>query len=200
MAYFPFFIDIKKKKCLVVGGGNIAYQKVKVLLDFDADVTVISKECNQRIQDLCPWIQKEIELTDVLSFFLVVCATNDKELNHRISMYCKEKNILVNAVDQKEDCTFIFPSYIKNQEVIAAFSSSGNSPVITQYLKEKNTQWVQEPLGTINAYLKDIRPKINQEFEYNIRKRIYKDILQACIEKEDILSDTELRQVLEKYR
>ncbi len=67
----------------------------------------------------------------------VIAATDDQKTNHEIS-HMQRKKIPVNAVDQKEDCGFIFPSYVKEGEVVAAFSSGGQSPLITQYLKGKN--------------------------------------------------------------
>lgn len=201
MAYFPMFIDIYDKKCLIIGGGKIALQKVKVLLDFDANITIIAKEC---LEELYAYpvkiINRALEKEDVLSYFLVICATDDKVLNHEISMYCKEHNILVNVVDQKEDCTFIFPSYIKEKEVVAAFSSSGNSPVLTQYLREKNREWITPVLGEINDYFKSIREMTKQEFAYNVRRNVNKEILEKCLEKEDILTQEELDILLEKYR
>ena len=68
---------------------------------------------------------------------MVIDATDDNALNHEIAEYCKAKDSMVNAVDQKADCSFIFPSYIKEKNLVAAFSSGGNSPVLTQYLKGK---------------------------------------------------------------
>ena len=138
MAYFPMFVQLKNKKCLVIGGGRIALRKIEVLKDFEADVTVIAPEMIPQIRqiDKIRRIFRTFMEEDFKEAELVVAATNDPKVNSEISKICMQRKIPVNAVDQKEDCSFIFPSYVKEGEVVAAFSSGGQSPMITQYLKE----------------------------------------------------------------
>ena len=140
MAYFPMFVDMTERECLIVGGGNVAYRKVMVMLDFGAKVTVVAE-------------------------------------------YCKAKGIMVNAVDQKADCSFIFPSYVKEKNLVAAFSSSGNSPVLTQYLKGKEQEILTPFLGELNEYMGQIREKVIAEYDTEAeRKRVFKEILCAAID------------------
>lgn len=73
-----------------------------------------------------------------------------------------KKHIPVNAVDQQEDCSFIFPSYLKHRDLVGAFSSAGNSPVLTQYLKESLKEILTEELGQINDYMGSIRPVVKR--------------------------------------
>ena len=135
MAYFPMFVQLKNKKCLVIGGGRIALRKIEVLKDFEADVTVIAPEMIPQIRqiDKIRRIFRTFMEEDFKEAELVVAATNDPKVNSEISKICMQRKIPVNAVDQKEDCSFIFPSYVKEGEVVAAFSSGGQSPLITQY-------------------------------------------------------------------
>ncbi len=102
MSYFPMFIELKGRQCLVVGGGQVAYRKVKKLLRFGAEITVISPEILPEILAIgevaCQ--KKQFEDTDIGEQTLVVAASNDKELNHRISGICRKKKIWANAVDQ----------------------------------------------------------------------------------------------------
>ena len=149
MAYFPMFVQLKKKKCLVIGGGKIALRKIEVLKDFEADITVIAPEMItqiRQINQICrifrTFMEKDFNEAD-----FVIAATDDQKINHEISQICRRKKIPVNAVDQKEDCSFIFPSYVKEGEVVAAFSSGGQSPLITQYLKEKIKPDLNKELG-----------------------------------------------------
>ena len=125
MAYFPMFVQLKNKKCLVIGGGRIALRKIEVLKDFEADVTVIAPEMIPQIRqiDKIRRIFRTFMEEDFKEAELVVAATNDPKVNSEISKICMQKKIPVNAVDQKEDCSFIFPSYVKEGEVVAAFSS-----------------------------------------------------------------------------
>ena len=153
------FVQLKKKKCLVIGGGKIALRKIEVLKDFEADITVIAPEMItqiRQIDQICrifrTFMEKDFNEAD-----FVIAATDDQKTNHEISQICRRKKIPVNAVDQKEDCSFIFPSYVKEGEVVAAFSSGGQSPLITQYLKEKIKPDLNKELGQLAQILGSLR-------------------------------------------
>ena len=127
MAYFPMFVQLKKKKCLVIGGGKIALRKIEVLKDFEADITVIAPEMItqiRQINQICrifrTFMEKDFNEAD-----FVIAATDDQKTNHEISQICRRKKIPVNAVDQKEDCSFIFPSYVKEGEVVGIIGKNG---------------------------------------------------------------------------
>ena len=205
MAYFPMFVDMTERECLIVGGGNVAYRKVIVMLDFGAKVTVVAedicdelrkltiddiasenKENNQTDPDAADritFIKRRFERKDCDGMEMVIAATDDNALNHEIAEYCKAKDIMVNAVDQKADCSFIFPSYIKEKNLVAAFSSGGNSPVLTQYLKGKEQEILTPFLGELNEYMGQIREKVIAQYDTQAeRKRVFKEILCAAID------------------
>ncbi len=204
MAYFPMFVDMTKRECLIVGGGNVAYRKVIVMLDFGAKVTVVAEDiCDElrklTIDDIASedktgsytankenritFIKRRFERKDCDGMEMVIAATDDSALNHEIAEYCKAKYIMVNAVDQKDDCSFIFPSYIKEKNLVAAFSSGGNSPVLTQYLKGKEQEILTPFLGELNEYMGQIREKVIAQYDTQAeRKRVFKEILCAAID------------------
>lgn len=204
MAYFPMFVDMTKRECLIVGGGNVAYRKVIVMLDFGAKVTVVAEDiCDElrklTIDDIASedktssytankenritFIKRRFERKDCDGMEMVIVATDDNALNHEIAEYCKAKDIMVNAVDQKTDCSFIFPSYIKEKNLVAAFSSGGNSPVLTQYLKGKEQEILTPFLGELNEYMGQIREKVIAQYDTEAeRKRVFKEILCAAID------------------
>lgn len=204
MAYFPMFVDMTERECLIVGGGNVAYRKVIVMLDFGAKVTVVAEDiCDElrklTIDDIASedktgsytankenritFIKRRFERKDCDGMEMVIAATDDSALNHEIAEYCKAKDIMVNAVDQKADCSFIFPSYIKEKNLVAAFSSGGNSPVLTQYLKGKEQEILTPFLGELNEYMGLIREKVIAQYDTEAeRKRVFKEILCAAID------------------
>lgn len=225
MAYFPMFVDMTERECLIVGGGNVAYRKVIVMLDFGAKVTVVAedicdelrkltiddiasedkmgsytaniennqpdsdaanKENNQPDSDAADRItiiKRRFDRKDCNGMEMVIVATDDNALNHEIAEYCKANGIMVNAVDQKADCSFIFPSYIKEKNLVAAFSSGGNSPVLTQYLKGKEQEILTPFLGELNEYMGQIREKVIAQYDTEAeRKRVFKEILCAAID------------------
>lgn len=201
MAYFPMFVDMTKRECLIVGGGNVAYRKVMVMLDFGAKVTVVAEDICEELRKLIAgdranngWfssdaadritiIKRRFEQKDCDGMEMVIAATDDNALNHEIAEYCNAKGIMVNAVDQKADCSFIFPSYVKEKNLVAAFSSSGNSPVLTQYLKGKEQAILTPFLGELNEYMGQIREKVIAEYDTEAeRKRVFKEILCVAID------------------
>ena len=199
MAYFPMFVDIKKKKCLIVGGGTVALRKVQVLLDFGADVVVVALEVISKIKEYPVTVyQRNFEKEDLQGCELVVAATDDAGLNHKIAEAAQKQKIPVNAVDQQEDCSFIFPSYLKHRDLVGAFSSAGNSPVLTQYLKESLKEILTEELGQINDYMGSIRPVVKTRIETEkLRRQVYQTILARLLaEKKTSLLPEELEQIL----
>ncbi len=204
MAYFPMFVDMTERECLIVGGGKVAYRKVIVMLDFGAKVTVVAEDiCDElrklTIDDIASedktgsytankenritFIKRRFERKDCDGMEMVIAATDDNALNHEIAEYCKAKDIMVNAVDQKADCSFIFPSYIKEKNLVAAFSSGGNSPVLTQYLKGKEQEILTPFIGELNEYMGQIREKVIAQYDTEAeRKRVFKEILCAAID------------------
>lgn len=203
MSYFPMFIELKDRSCLIVGGGRVAFRKVEVLKDFGAQIVVIAPVILPEIKIIkgvvCreKWFQKE----DLKGQELVVAATDNQELNHQISEVCRKEKIPVNAVDQTEDCSFIFPAYLKEGEVVAAFSSGGQSPVITQYLKAEMQSVMTPRLGELAAYLGSLRKTVKQGTKTEEeRKNIYREILQFGLEKDYLPSQEEAERIIEKYR
>lgn len=202
MAYFPMFVQLKHKKCLVIGGGNVALRKIQVLKDFEADVTVIAPEMNSQIRQIpkiCrifrSFMEEDFEQAD-----LVVAATDDKDVNHAISVICRQRKIPVNAVDQKEDCSFIFPSYVKEGEVVAAFSSGGQSPVITQYLKKEIKPVLTNELGQIAQTLGTLRTMAKECIETEeLRKAFYQELLRIGLEDTNYLDEDMINKVIQKY-
>lgn len=205
MAYFPMFIELKDSPCLIVGGGKIAERKLHVLMDFEADITILAPEFTEEIIR----ISEDSEVTNVKiikneynnsyldKMKLVIAATDDKELNSVIAADCKERNIQVNAVDQIDDCTFIFPSYLKKGDVVAAFSSGGNSPVITQYLKQQNNDILTDNIGDIAAFLGAIRQLVKQKVvgESN-RKKVYQELLKIGLDNDRVPTSEEVTDII----
>lgn len=203
MAYFPMFVDLTDANCLIVGGGDVALRKVNVLLDFGAKVHLVAKEISMEIAALSEETdhllleQREFTPLDLQGRALVVAATSDEELNASISMMCKEGNIPVNIVDDKEKCSFIFPSYIKEQNLVGAFSSGGNSPALTQYLRNKEKEVLTPRLGELNEMLGRWRQPIVELFPLEeSRKSAFEQLIDYALCYDGIPTDEEVEELL----
>lgn len=205
MAYFPMFLDINNKWCLVVGGGEVALRKAKVLLEFGAYVSVVAWDVDKEIRKLPVSVcERHFVTEDMDGVALVVAATDDPKFNHKIAEQARIREIPVNAVDQPKDCTFIFPSYVKKQNVVGAFSSSGNSPVLAQYLKEETKKVLTDELGMINEYMGSIRSTVKGVLATESeRKKVYRAVLEELLKRNEAgqelqLSEGELREIITK--
>ena len=202
MSYFPLFMELKDRDCLVVGGGRVAWRKVKVLMDFGARVSVVAPEIISEIGELGPdqLLEREFLDDDVWGRILAVAATDDETLNQRISRLCQARSIPVNVVDQIQDCSFIFPAYVKRGEVVAAFSSGGQSPVMTQYLKAQIKPVMTEELGELAACLGSLRDVVHSSVQTETaRKHLYEELLQLGLQKGENPETEEIWNVMKKY-
>lgn len=142
MGYYPIYVELSGRRVLVVGGGRVAKRKIKRFLEFGARVSMVSKELAPEIKEYInqgkvKYLGSEFQESALDSAFMVICATDDKELNARISRIARAKGLLVNAVDQPEDCNFIVPSIIKRGDLIISISTSGKSPAMARIIRER---------------------------------------------------------------
>lgn len=186
MAYFPFMIDISNKNCLVVGGGSIAFHKVKLLTEFGVHIQVIAPRIDEPMQELAEKAVQSIELVerrfqedDIAGMDFVVAATDDKQLNCHISDLCMQKNILINSVDMPEVCSFIFPAMIKDKDLLIAVSSGGKSPAAAAYMKRKISHCVPEYSGEMIETIGEYRAYILEHVDTaKKRKEIFNQLLE----------------------
>lgn len=147
-------IVVENKKCLVVGGGYVAFRKVKQLLDAAAAVTVISPiVCDELSQAFVPndiyWKKRKYKLGDVDQFILVIAATDDETVNKKVFQDASQKNILCNIVDDPPKCSFYFPSVIRKSDLQLTISSGGNAPfavkrfrqLFESFISDDNDEW-----------------------------------------------------------
>ena len=177
MNYLPIFIDIKQQPCLVVGGGDIAYRKINLLLKADAAVTCVSKECCDGIVQLVQsnkitHIEKAFEVTDINSQVLIVSATDDSTLNAHVSELAKSANIPVNVVDSPALCSFVMPSIVDRSPIVIAISSAGKAPVLARLIRAKLESTIPHAYGKLAELAGNFRDQVKAKFN-NIEDRRY---------------------------
>ncbi|MFZ0450318.1 MAG: bifunctional precorrin-2 dehydrogenase/sirohydrochlorin ferrochelatase [Desulfatiglandaceae bacterium] len=152
MAYYPIFLNLTNKKALVVGGGQVAQRKVETLLECDASVSVVSRDLTPMLKEWAD--QGKIEYRGTTfegkmldGIFIVISATDDSQLNHKVSVFAQERGLLINAVDQPEDCNFIVPAIIRRGDLQVAISTSGKSPALARKIRIELEQYFGEEYG-----------------------------------------------------
>lgn len=187
MGFFPFFTDIENKKCIVVGGGKVASGKIERLIPFNPKITVVAPVICDYIKSISDIdvIQREFCDSDINEAFMVISATDNRELNIHISRLCRERKIPVNVVDVPELCTFYFPAIVKKENVTIGISTEGKSPVFARFLKEKINAGLDEKTLRTAEFLvyarKIIRERISTESD---RKNALEEILRICVDNE----------------
>ncbi len=162
MSYFPAFLKLDNKKILIVGGGNIAYEKLQRLLDFTKDITVIAPQLSAEMFDAIEKEKLELkkrsyEKGDIKEFAVVIIAVDDIPLQAEIFEESKEYKCLCNAVDSVDYCDFIFPSYVKQDDLTIAVSTSGASPAVAKHFKRYLQEHIPSGLSEFLQEMKDLR-------------------------------------------
>jgi len=162
MGYFPAFFKLDNKKILIVGGGNIAYEKLEHLLDFTKDITVISQDFNQDMmekikQENLDFEKRAYVTGDIKEYGIVIVAVDDIPLQKEIFEESKLYNCLCNSVDSVEYCDFIFPSYIKKDDLTIAVSTSGASPAMAKHLRIYLQKLIPDTIGEFLKEMKQLR-------------------------------------------
>ena len=141
MRYYPIFLKVENRTCLVVGGGEVGARKVKTLLSCGASVAVVSPELvewlEEKVQeDVVTLVGKAYEENQLEGCFLVVAATDDLELNRRIAGDAERRGLLCNVVDYPQEGNFILPALIQRGALAVAISTSGKSPALAHQIRE----------------------------------------------------------------
>ena len=140
--FYPVFLNLTGRRCVIIGGGQIAEGKISKLLDSGAKIIVISPDATQGIRGFAERGQIELDLRkyqegDLQGAFLAIAATNDRVVNQEIFEEAEKQGILLNAVDDMPRCTFIAPSIVERGPVTVAISTGGASPALARKLREK---------------------------------------------------------------
>ncbi len=142
MRYYPVCLDIKDRRCLVVGGGQVGTRKVRTLLDCGARVSVVTPKATEALTELAARGRIALALRDYRSddqngAFLVIGATSDASLNQRIHEDAETAGRLCNIADQPRRCNFIVPSVIQQGDLQLTISTSGKSPAFARHLRRQ---------------------------------------------------------------
>jgi precorrin-2 dehydrogenase / sirohydrochlorin ferrochelatase len=140
MKYYPIFMDIKNKSCLVVGGGRVGVRKAITLDKCGAKVKVISNRfssgCNNLKTTSIDFKTKEYESSDVKGMFFVFAATDNNDLNQKIKNQASKSGILCNIADSPDKSDFILPSIVDRGDLVIAISTSGASPAMAKKIRQ----------------------------------------------------------------
>lgn len=203
MPYFPLFIDLNNRPCLIVGGGRVACRKAEKLLPYGAKITLLAPEFCKELKEMTgiTLLHRGYRDGDIQGMALVIAATDDPILNRRISAACRAKNIPVNVVDDRENCSFLFPCLVQKGELSVGISTGGASPTAAVWLKDQVNALIPTEFDAILLWLESLRPRFKAEIpDESSRTSLFSEAFRACLEKGRPLFPEELDALMEVVR
>lgn len=166
-SYYPIFLNVSARKCVVVGGGEVALRKVKTLLALGAEITVIAPELCGGLAGLAEAktidvLNRDYQAGDLQDAFLVIVATDQPDVNRRAAKDAIEAGVLVNVVDSAPDSNFIVPSCLHRGDVTIAISTSGRSPALARKLRTRLEEQFGPEYGELAILIDEVRAGVKE--------------------------------------
>ncbi|MCO7556126.1 MULTISPECIES: siroheme synthase CysG [Pseudomonadaceae] len=187
MDFLPLFHNLQGRHVLVVGGGEIALRKARLLADAGACLRVVAPEIDSQLVALVEQSQGLVHHRgyasgDLEGAVLVIAATDDEPLNAQISRDAQARGVPVNVVDAPALCSVIFPAIVDRSPLIVAVSSAGDAPVLARLIRAKIETWIPSAYGQLAGLAKRFRQQVKQLFPDVQQRRVFwEDVFQGPI-------------------
>jgi uroporphyrin-III C-methyltransferase/precorrin-2 dehydrogenase/sirohydrochlorin ferrochelatase len=187
MEFLPLFTDLRNKPCLLVGGGQVALRKARLLCKAGAKIRLVAHEILPELSTLCMNSGGECIRGDYADHlldevFLVIAATDDEALNKRVSEACHARQIPVNVVDNPELCSVILPAIIDRSPLVIAVSSGGKSPVLARMMRSRLEASIPASFGRLAQLVGNFRDAVKARFDdIEERRHFWEQTLQGPI-------------------
>lgn len=185
MDYFPVFLGLKKRRCLLVGGGEVATRKGRMLAKAGAVLRVVAPEISSELRELIAssggeLFAREYQTSDLQSCVLAIAATDIESVNEKISADAQALNLPVNVVDTPALCTYITPAIIDRSPLVIAVSSGGEAPVLARLVRAKLETLIPASYGKLAQIASLWRDRVKARFsDGDSRRKFWEKILQG---------------------
>ena len=187
MDFLPLFHNLKCRRVIVIGGGEIALRKVRLVAEADAFITIVAKEyCNDLIEMRDSNAKKGIHNLELITAayqqqyiennpdaVLVIAATNDPELNREVSKHAQQAHMLSNVVDDPGYSTVIFPSIVDRSPIQIAISSGGDAPVLVRLIRTQLESLFPAGMSKLAALAGSFREKVKAKFSNGADRKAF---------------------------
>lgn len=190
---YPINLELDDMRITIIGGGNVSYRKCKNFLDFGKSVRVVSPKFIDQFKN----IKNDIELIYdtykqeyIKDSFIVIAATNNKELNKNIAIYCKSVGKLVNVVDNITLSNYTVPSYLKRGDLLLSVSTNGKSPSLSSKIKKELEEKYDDGYEEYLNILGEIRKKVIKKYkDISQRKSILNNLVNLSLDEIRIINN-----------
>jgi siroheme synthase-like protein len=165
--YYPVFLNISGRKCVVVGGGQVAQRKVAVLLRHGARVTVVCPDIDQGLKQLAESgeirvLNREYRMGDLENAFVAIAATDNERTNRLVVEEARRQRVLVNLVDNARGSDFIVSSYLCRGDIVIAVSTSGRSPALARKIRTRLEKEFGAEYASLAQLVDEVRSQARQ--------------------------------------
>ncbi|BCD88356.1 siroheme synthase [Pseudomonas solani] len=187
MDFLPLFHNLQGRQVLVVGGGEVALRKARLLADAGAVLRVVAPEIDGQLSELVLASQGQAHLrgyeeSDLDQCVLAIAATDDEPLNALISQHAQARGVPVNVVDAPALCSVIFPAIVDRSPLIVAVSSAGDAPVLARLIRAKIETWIPSAYGQLAGLASRFRSRVKALFPDVQQRRVFwEDVFQGAI-------------------
>lgn len=182
--YYPIYLDVKGKRCVVVGGGEVAYRKALGLKEVGAEVVVIAPEFYKSTlgglaEEGVILLRQKYSGECLAGAFLVIAATDDKEVNQKVWEDACRHGLLVNVVDQPGLCNFIVPSVVNRGELQISISTGGASPALAKRIRQELEDLFGPEYSELTQLLSKLRPLVISSVKEEGKRRQVFELLSS---------------------
>ena len=187
MDFLPLFHKLQDRRVLLVGGGEVALRKARLLADAGALLRVVAPEVRDELRVLAGQGTNQLLLrgyqsTDLDGVVLIIAATDDEPLNARISAQAQALGLPVNVVDAPKLCSVIFPAIVDRSPLIVAVSSGGDAPVLARLIRAKIETWIPATYGQLAGLAKKFRARVKNLLPDVQQRRVFwEDVFQGQV-------------------
>lgn len=165
MGYYPIFVEMTMRRCVVIGGGAVAERKVDGLLQVGAAVTVISPSLTRGLESAARegkirHEERSYRTGDLAGYQLAFVATDDAGVSEAVSREGRGRGVWVNAADDLAHCDFILPSVLRRGELAVAVATGGSSPALSRVIREELEGYFTEEYATLAAIVGKVRREL----------------------------------------
>lgn len=176
MDYFPAFLNLNARRCLLVGGGDVALRKARLLADAGARLTIIAPTVCDDLRTLADRYGFVIDArpfndADVIGSWLVVSATNDSNVAKAVFAAASDAGVFCNSVDERELCSYITPAIVDRGAVVVAVSSGGKAPVLVRNIREQIERLLPSGIATLAELAGRWRSRVQQSIDTLLGRR-----------------------------
>lgn len=187
MDFLPLFHNLRGQRVLVVGGGEIALRKSRLLADTGAVLRVVAPQIDSQLAALVvstggEQLLRGYAAADLQGCVLVIAATDDEPLNAQVSADARTRGVPVNVVDSPALCSVIFPAIVDRSPLLVAVSSGGDAPVLARLIRAKLETWIPAAYGQLAGLAKRFRAPVKERFPDLQQRRVFwEDVFQGDV-------------------